>query len=221
MPTRQYAYDYVKNPVVSDGTRWSSNGSVSFSSIGATFSGSSGGSLISAVPITVEAGGSANDYEVTSTLALNSGGGTYMHFFRTSSGTVMPGSKCYISRPGAGYSEHAVGAATLNVNQRVSGTVTTLGSTMVWATNGMTFRTVIFGGALWIYVNNAIAFQVAVGTTGNPASVGYNMPSGSGFAGIELGHHDTVAPFPVSGTSVASSVFLHRPRFSGRACWTT
>ena len=75
-------------------------------------------------PISVESGGSANDYEVTSTLALNSGGGTYIHFFRMSSGTVESGSGSYISVElviPSGFT--SPGSATLNINQCVSGTV--------------------------------------------------------------------------------------------------
>ena len=206
-----YTYDYSENPVITDSTRWSSNGSPSFSSLGVTFSGS-GGSLISSIPISVESGGSQNDYEVNTTLALNSGGGTYIHFFRTNSGAVQSGSGTYLSAElvvPSGFS--SPGAATLNIKgkQSVNGSVIQFGSTSVTASNGMTMRTVIWGQKLWIFINNV---QVWTGSnfptlTGNPGIGGYNMPSGSGFSSVNLGHHDTVAPSQIAATTVASSVF--------------
>ncbi len=209
----QYTWDYTKNPVVSDTTRWSSNGSPSYGSYGANFSGSGGGSLISTPAIS---GSNSSDYEVTSTLALNSGGGTYIHFFRTSGGTVESGSGSYFSAeivvPSSFTSPNAV---TLNIKQCVNGTVTLLGSTLISAANGMTFRTIIFGSYLWVFTSispSTSNFPVWIGyigtpTTGKPGIGGYGMPSGSGFSAIWLGHHDVVAPNEVVGTSVLSSVF--------------
>jgi hypothetical protein len=203
-----YTYDYSESPVIADSTRWSSNGSPSFSSTGVTFSGS-GGSLISQVPISVESGGSQNDYEVNTTLALNSGGGTYIHFLRASSNTVEAGSGSYVSVElviPSGFS--GSGAATLNVNQCTNGTVTQLGSGIVTASNGMTLRTVIWAGNLWIFVNNEfILGEYPTATAGSPGIGGYSMPSGSGFASVKLGHHDTVAPFQINANPIPSSVF--------------
>ena len=201
----QYTYDYSESPVISDSTRWSTNGSPSFTSLGVTFS-SAGGSLISIPAIS---GASSSDYEVNSTLALKSGGGTYIHFFRTSSGTVPAGWGRYrsaeIDFPGGFTSP---GTATLNINQCTSGTVTLLASASVTATDGMTFRTVIFGGSLWVFFNNVlVANQTLSATTGNPGIGGYSIPSGSGFSSIKLGHHDTVAPAQIPAHPVSSSVF--------------
>jgi hypothetical protein len=42
---------------------------------------------------------------------------------------------------------------------------------------------------------------------GNPEIGGYNMPSGSGFSSVKLGHHDTVAPYQVKANPIPSSVF--------------
>ena len=149
---------------------------------------------------------------MNTTLALNSGGGTYIHFFRTNSGAVQSGSGTYISAElviPSGFS--SPGAATLNIKgkQSVNGSVFQFGSTSVTASNGMTMRTVIWGQKLWIFINNV---QVWTGSnfptlTGNPGIGGYNMPSGSGFSSVNLGHHDTVAPSQIAATTVASSVF--------------
>jgi hypothetical protein len=201
----QYVYDYVKSPVVSDTSRWSSNGSPAFTSSGVTFAGA-GGSLISIPAIS---GSNSNDYEVTSTVALKAGGGTYIHFFRTSSGTVQSGSGSYLSAElviPTGFT--SPGFATLNINQSVSGQITQVGSTTVTATDGMTLRTVIWAGNLWIYVNTVpVWFGTVPATTGNPGIGGHGIPSGSGFTSIELGHHDTVAPGTVDATRISSSVF--------------
>ena len=193
--------------MVSDSSRWSTNGSPAYGSYGVNFSGSSGGSLISIPAIT---GANSNDYEVTSTLAINGGGGTYIHFLRTSGGTVQAGSGSYVSVElviPSGFT--SPGTATLNVNKCASGTVTLLGSVSITATNGMTLRIVVFGGSLWVFTTNntwIYAGSVPV-TTGNPGIGGYGIPAGSGFSGIWLGHHDVVSPGQVVGTSAVSSVF--------------
>jgi len=201
----QYTWDYSKNPVVSDTTRWSTNGSPTYGSYGVNFSGS-GGSLISIPAIS---GTNSSDYEETSTLAINGALGTYIHFLRASGGTVQAGSGSYVSVElviPTGFT--SPGTATLNINKCVAGTVTSLGSTSIAASNGMTLRTIIFGGTLWVFTTNNL--QVWAGTvptiTGNPGIGGYGMPAGSGFQSIELGHHDTVAPNQVIQTSVSSSL---------------
>src|SRR5580658_8665432 len=124
----QYSYDYWKSPVISDSTRWNTNGSPSFTSLGVTFSGASpGGSLISIPAISVESGGSQNDYEVSTTLALNSGGGTYIHFLRASAGTVEAGSGSYVDvEVNIPSSFSGSASATMNIHQCASGTVTQL-----------------------------------------------------------------------------------------------
>jgi RHS repeat-associated protein len=202
----QYVWDYSVNPVYSDTTRWSSNGGPSYGSNGVNFSGS-GGSLISIPAIS---GVNSSNYEVTSTLTITGGGGTYIHFFWTSGGTVQAGSGSYVSAeiviPGGFTSP---GNATLNINQCVSGTVTNLSSSSITATNGMTFRTVLVGHVLDIYgSNNELIGGIGIATlsTGNPGIGGYGIPAGSGFQSIKLGHQDTVAPYPVSPTSIATSV---------------
>ena len=198
--------DYSKNPVVSDGTRWSSNGSVAYGSYGANFSGA-GGSLISIPAITSV---NPSNYEVTSTLAINSGGGTYIHFFRASGGTVQAGSGTYFSVEiviPSGFT--SPGPATVNFNQCVSGTVTTLHSSTITASNGMTLRTAVIDTNLALYTSNVYAGGATVPlTTGNPGIGGYGIPAGSGFQGIKLGPQDTVAPRrTVSLTSISTSVF--------------
>jgi hypothetical protein len=199
-----YSYDYSQNPVIADSSRWRTNGSVSFASYGATFPGG-GGSLISVPAIS----GTPGDYEVNSTLALKSAGGTYIEFLRADSTSVTAGSGSYTSVElviPTGFV--SPGAATLNINQCVSGTVTQIASQSTVATDGMAVRSIIFGTTLFVLFDNQLALegQVSAGGTGNPGIGGSGIPAESGFSGIRLGHHDEVAPGVVDSRSVFSSV---------------
>ncbi len=213
----QYTWDYTKDPVVSDSTRWNTNGSPTFGSGGVTFSGS-GESLISipAIPIAnpttnlAEPGTSSSDYEVNTVLSLQyPGGGTFIHFLRTSADTVVSGSGSYISVELAiptGFT--SPGTAYLHINQCVSGTVTSLGGGTITATSGMTLRSVIYGPALYVFNNSVLIWAGGIpSTTGNPGIGGYSQPSGSGFVSVSLGHRDVLGPNQIPVTSIASSVF--------------
>lgn len=230
-----YVWDIRQNPVAQNSNLWSVNapyGSYSFTGSGVNFSGS--GMLISIQPVPAEDAStdqvmpntSSSDYDVTSTLALKAGGGTYIHVLRASWTGV---SSCF-----NGYSYTSVelvipssftspGAATLNINECVAGSMQAKGSTTITATDGMSLRTVIFGGTLYVYTANSIqAWEGTEGTdlsrsqsvlvyqgavdamTGYPGIGGHGMPSGSGITSAYIGHHDDVAP-PAS--SIASSIF--------------
>jgi YD repeat-containing protein len=213
----QFTWDYSKTPVVSDSTGWNTNGSATFSSGGVTFSGA-GGSLISTpgIPITnpttnlSEPGTTSPDYDVVSTLTFGSGGGTWIQFLRANSNTVKSGSGTYVSVElvvPSGFT--SPGAATLNIKQCVNGTLSSLGSVVLTAGDGMTLRTAIFGSSIFIFENKWLVWEsgnVTV-TSGNPGIGGYNMPSGTGFTSISLGHHDVLPPAQISATSFESSVF--------------
>jgi chitodextrinase len=96
------------------------------------------------------------------------------------------------------------GAATLNIKQCVNGTLSSLGSVVLTAGDGMTLRTAIFGSSIFIFENKWLVWEsgnVTV-TSGNP-----DMPSGTGFTSISLGHHDVLPPAQISATSFESSVF--------------
>jgi hypothetical protein len=168
----------------------------------------SGGSFIFNPPVS---GTNPNDYEVRSTLYLNGGGGTYIHFLRANSSSVQPGTGSYISAevvvPNT-LTSYTMG--TLNVNQCINGTVTQLAGTGISITNGMTLRTVIFGGNLWIYDSTntlILALNLPMPlTTGSPGIGGYGQPTGSGFETYFVGHHDTVAPSAIAQNSVATSL---------------
>jgi len=170
-----------------------------------TFS-STGGSYISFVPISGE---SPNNNEVDATLALKSGGGTYIQFLRADSNSVQAGSGSYVSVEitiPSGY--QSPGAATLTINQCSKGTVSQIGSQSITATDGMTVKSVIWGANLYVFLNNVFAGSFTVPTiAGNPGFGGYGMSYGSGFSAIKLGPHYVTPPPAVTSTTVASSIF--------------
>ena len=201
-----YTYDYSKNPVVADSTRWNTNGTVTFGSGGASFS-SGGGSLIDLPTIS---GANPNDYEIISTLYVAAGdyGGTFIHFMRASSSTVVSGSGSYVS---AELAVPNTGQLTLKINSCVSGVVTTLSTVSnIRGLATVTFRTVIWGTNLWVFVNGKLlAMQpLPSATPGNPGIGGYSMnghPSSSAFTAINLGPHYTGTPTAVPTQSVPVS----------------
>jgi hypothetical protein len=114
----QYVYDSV---AAAGSWSWATNGTVT-AGPPANFSGT-GGSIISNTAVS----GSATDYEAASTLAVTAGGGTYIHFLRTSANTLVAGSGSYLSAEivvPAGFT--SPGTATLNINQCTSGSITLL-----------------------------------------------------------------------------------------------
>jgi RHS repeat-associated protein len=197
-----YTYDYSQAPVISDATRWQTNGTATFTSAGVTFPGA-GGSLISQIAIS---GASAADCEINTTLGLTStAGGTYILFFRTDSASDQPGVGNYLS---VELTTLGTGGGSVSVRQSSSGTSTQLSVVSIAVHDGMTFRATIQGTELWVYADNFVIQTDSVPTmTGNPGIGGYSMPSGTGFTSVKLGPHDSVAPNSVIATSVASSVY--------------
>ena len=247
----QYAWDYSSNPVVADATRWSTSGSPTYGYYyGLNFSGS-GGSLISipAIPVQdpttglVIPGTSSSDYEVTSTLALNSGGGTYIHFFRAGTGTVLAGpttcSGIYVSVEiviPSGFT--SPGPATVNFNKCVAGMISIPqrddhgderhdGSNYdAWAQSGP--------------VPEQRGGRQCGGRHeyGNPGVGGYGMPAGTGYTRINHGaprsdsaepgdfDHDFDQRFPtavslkwqgVTDDAVGSGVYEYKIKRNGAA----
>jgi hypothetical protein len=151
-----YVYDYWESPVIADSTRWSSNGSPSFSSTGVSFS--SAGSLISIPAIS---GVNPNDYEVNTTLAIKAGGADFIQFLRAANGRVTPGSGSYVSvelTVPAGFPNG--GQGTLCVYQYVNGSATGLAGLYATVADGMNVLTEV------AYVNV---------TTGSPGIGGYGI----------------------------------------------
>ena len=196
-----YVYDYSQTPVISDATRWQTNGTAAFNSSGVTFPGA-GGSLISKIAVS---GASSADYEINTTLAITPNSGTYILFFRTDSSSVQPASGSYLSVELTSLSD---GSGSLVVQQSVSGTTTMISSTSIHISNGMIFRATIQGSVLWVYTSSTvIQTDIVPLTSGNPGIGGYGISSGDGFTSVKLGPHDAIAPTAVVATSVASSIF--------------
>ena len=219
----QYAYDYTMN-TASPGSNWHSNGSVTPSSNGVTFTSQGSLILIPSVPIASpttdlpEPGTSSSDYEVKTAVSLQYGaGGVFIHFLRADSDTVQPGSGSYIAvklKLPVGFT--SPGAATLDVSTRAIDVhdqviSTDLGSNPITAVDGMTLRSVIYGTTLLVFgANNALIWQGTVDSTfatGSPGIGGVGIPSGAGFTSVSVGRHDVIGPGQVPATSVASSIF--------------
>jgi hypothetical protein len=77
-------YNYIGGPYPNN---WTQNGD-------STYMSASGGSSIWNVPVS---GTNPNDYNVDSSIYPGGGGGTYMHFLRANSTSVLPGHGSYIS----------------------------------------------------------------------------------------------------------------------------
>jgi hypothetical protein len=137
-----YQY-YVTDPPTSiDPSRWGQNGAVTATSIGLTSADSNGGSLISRVAVP----DGSTQYEVKATLALNSSGGTYVLYLRTSpdalSGPNTSSGTYYafeIQNPTFTGTDCS---ATLIAYMRTGGTVTQWGQTVIPCRNGMQLHAV-------------------------------------------------------------------------------
>ncbi len=184
---------------------WANNGS-------ATFSGATGGAAIWTPAVS---GASPKAYEVQSVLNVKSAGGTYIHFIHADVG-ARPGQGNYLSveytLPTYWQPESAV---ALSVNQCINGTVTQLYSTWVRLRDGITIRSIASSSTLWVYAGGVPVVQIFIPyMTGQPGYGGYNVPSGSGFAGTKVGHFDVVQPDSVTRvatTLLPNSVSLKWP----------
>ena len=197
-------YSYIGGPYTNN---WTQNGDQ-------TYASASGGSNIWNVAVS---GVNPNNYDIDTSIYPSAGGGTYIHFLRASSTSVLPGSGSYISvqiTPAANWVSG--GSATLVVNQCVSGTISQIGGTTIALHSGDVLRSAIFGTNLWVYLNNTQVGQYTVpATTGQPGYGGYSLPSGSYFifanyatayGTLRIGHHDTVAPNTVAASTVVTSL---------------
>lgn len=205
-----YTYDYSEpNLQYRQQGVWYTNGyfnpSGSYVEFGVQGSGTAGASIIYGTAVS---GANPNDYEVASTIEAYSGA-TFIHFMRASS-NAYPGVGSYISAelvvPVLG---GASAASTLNINQCVNGTVTRLGSAQVTGSNYMSFRTVIFGTNLWVYINNNLVMMQTLpsATTGYPGFGGSGQSDSDYFAQFQIGPRYTTPPANISSTGFASSVY--------------
>jgi hypothetical protein len=196
-----YTWDFTSSTPWDGSGSFASNGSKQVTSGGVTFSG--GGSMIWTPAVS---GTNPNDYDVQSSLSV-AHGNTFIHFLRASSTSVQSGSGSYVS---AELVTSGPGLATLNIKQCVSGTVSLLAGAQATVTSSTTFRTVIFGTNLWVYINGTLAMQQTLpsATTGQPGIggvVGATAPDA--FQSVQIGPHWTSPPPAISSTSFLSSAY--------------
>jgi hypothetical protein len=208
-----YVYDYSGGVSSYDMTQ---NGTVDSWSPVAQFN--TGGSLIWTPTVT---GANSNDYEVNTTVALASGGGTYIHYLHASSNALLYPGGCtgsFIAVALAVPSTYESGGAAggLNFYQCTSGSLSWFASTSATVQNGSTLRSVAFGTLLWVFIDDQMAAMTTIpAATGQPGVGGYGMvSSSSGFSQLRIGHHDVIAPFPVSSTGIRSSVLPNQVSLS-------
>jgi RHS repeat-associated protein len=170
-----------------------------------TFESSSGGAYIWNATVS---GANGNDYEVNTTLTAAAAGATFMHFLRANSTSVAPGVGSYVSVELALPSGwKSGGSVQMAINQCVNGTVTQLGGTSVPLNTGDRLRSVVYGTTLWVFINTVQYGSYTIpSTTGKPGYGGYSFPYNDSYYYVQLGHHDTVAPNTVVGTTVATSL---------------
>jgi len=200
-----YTYDYSYSPAYTAG--WTLNGSVDAVYPAATRF-YSGGSLI--YPNTVS-GPNSTDYELKTTLSVQSAGATFVHYLRASTTGLASSGSCAgsyysveIAFPSGTY--YNPGTAQIYIRQCASGTLSTLASTSAAVWDGAVLRSVAFGTNLWVYLDGLCIFRQAISaTTGQPGIGGYGMTAG-GFSSVSIGPHDIYAPNTVIATGVRSSV---------------
>ena len=213
----QYAYDYT-GPVTSSSV--TQNGAVDSWSPVAQFN--TGGSLIWTPTVT---GVNPDNYEVNTTVALAPGGGTYVHYLRATSNALLypggcTGSFYAVALTVPGTYTYGGAAGAMNFYGCTAGSLWWFGSASPAVLNGSTLRTVVFGTWLWVFIDDQFAAgEVLPGAfTGQPGIGGYGMTSSSsGFSRLSIGHHDVVAPFPVSATGIRSSVLPNQVSLSWQA----
>jgi hypothetical protein len=220
----QYVWDYnVGGSYGLNGVQWSFNGGAGYYGFPLQFGSAGSMMLVPAVPATnpttnlAEPNTSSSDYDVSSTLNPF-GGGTFVHYLRASSDILHPGSGNYTGVALVAPSGFQLsGSVTVNISQCVNGTVTQLGSTTATVVaNGYgtaSFRTVIFGTNLWVFVNNTAVWMGTVPLTSGGPGIGGPTGQSSGFLSVSIGHHDVVGPNQIPASLVASSVMPNSASF--------
>jgi hypothetical protein len=201
-----YQYYYTDVLASINPANWIQNGGLTAGSGGLTSSDPSGGSLISRIP----APDGSSDYEIRSTLSITQSGGVFVHY-----ASASPDARTGPAASGTFYSVEVAPAlnggncsATLTVNQRVAGVITTLGSSIVGCRNGMELRTK-FGNGLMIAIDGtwlAIPMTPPAPIFGSPGVGVIGAPSGNALTRVQLGPADRVAPGQIDVRSIRTSV---------------
>jgi len=160
-------------------------------------------------------GPNAENYEVSSDLVLQAGGGDYVQYLRASTNALSKGSTGQGSYLAVELQSPTFNSTTGNcsgylaVYQASSGSVTQLTSTPIKCQARMNIRSVVFGTSLNVLVNGVVYSFYNVGpTTGAPGVGGRSMPNGNSIALAKLGPWDNVAPAQINANTFTTSVYF-------------
>ncbi|MDX1982560.1 MAG: hypothetical protein SFV51_19960, partial [Bryobacteraceae bacterium] len=195
-------YNYTSVAFNAGGGTWQFNGAVTASGVELVTSGSGAGGAIYLPALANPA-----DYEVRTTLRLNSSGGTYVTFIRASN-DALPGNQgswyaLEIQNPTFSSAPGSPCTATAVLSKRIAGSYAVLSSAPVPCRNLMQVRLVAISydatnGALLGYVDNHGYLYAGINNpqlpSGKPGAGLISAPSGSGIAQFDFGARDTLGP---------------------------
>ncbi|MFN3324325.1 MAG: hypothetical protein ACK5AZ_12575 [Bryobacteraceae bacterium] len=207
-----YQYYYSDALTSVDPAKWTTNGSVTTSASGLTATSSSGGSLISTVPVPDGTG----DYEVRSIINHTSQGGVFIHYLRASadarSGPGATGTYYAVEYTNSNFNGSAC-SGNIRLYKRVGGVVTEVAMAGILCRNGMEMRSIYtHGGQIAVYIDGEMRFW-AMDTSisgGQPGVGGRSMPAGSSISELKLGPLDRVNPGTVNPQSVGHTTFSNK-----------
>ncbi len=209
-----YQYYYSDTSPGINVAAWAQNGNVSTGTGGLTNASINDyGSLISKAA--VPAGGTR--YEVKATLALAQGGGNYDLYLAASTdalyGTTSSGSYYVVEVQNPTSNGNGSYTATIALNKRVSGVITSLGSTYISGHNGSVIRAVYTNANQIIVYSDGLIALYAVDSSvpnGQPGVGVRSVPSGNGISRVDLGPLDTNGPTALNAQLVSTSSFPSR-----------
>jgi RHS repeat-associated protein len=211
LATYSYTVSYTFPDSTIDTTAWWVNGatgSVNGGAYGLVASGN-GGAAVS------KSFAASTGHEVKGKLNLAANGGTYDLLLRASTdaaaGPTSSGSFYAVEIYNPQLTSTSC-SATLIIRKYFSGSWTNLTSDAVWCRPGMTVRAVILNtGQILVYFDNYFMQQTTAPVNdpsipnGRAGAGGWGMPSGNGWAQLDLGALDTTAPSAVAANTVGAS----------------
>ena len=206
-----YQYYLTDNLNSTNASNWSTTGSVGASSLGLTGSGfgSSGGSLISRIPIP----DGTSEAEVRATLKLGSSGGSYTTYLQASAdaATSGNGSGSFLAFEMQNPQFDADGGCTANfvVLQSTRGVVSLLSSFVGACRDGMVLRMAVHGSAVLVWPDQDAPMEFVSVTpgAGQPGIGTHGAPSGNAISQVQLGIIQRAAPAAVDSHTLAVSAF--------------
>jgi hypothetical protein len=208
-----YQYYFTDSLQSTNPLAWNSSGQLSSSAAGLAASSTSGGSLISSVPIP----GGGSEAEVAISIALKSSGGVYTAFLQASAGarTGSSASGSYLAfemQNPQFDAENKNCSANFLLLQSVAGKVSLLSAFSHSCRDGMRMRMAVHNGTVLIWPDqaNAMEFYAGANGAGQPGIGSYGAPSGNAISLVQLGAIDQIAPSAVNAAKLTASVFRTR-----------